>query len=182
MLLNYDRRPARRAKHMVGRMKSAEDAERERDELVTLVGRFLLSFGSIEDCTYRILQTIPRDSIYKTASRLPFGRRVALIVEILEGHDEISEESRMRLIAALKRCVNLAETRNTIAHSPLMLSIYEHPTEEWIAFENSIASFRNHDKPITPKMVAESLAESEILIRDLYDVLGPVFAAKQIAT
>lgn len=63
------------------------DAEREK--WVALVGRLILSFGDIENITYLGLLQLPKDSIFESTSKLGFGARVDLLLEILNGHEKL---------------------------------------------------------------------------------------------
>ncbi len=49
------------------------------------VGRFILAFGDIENVTYLVLLHLPKDTIFDTASSLPFGKRIELMLELLRG-------------------------------------------------------------------------------------------------
>ena len=74
---------------------------------------------------------LPKDKIFGTTATLGFGKRVDLVIELIEGHPEVRETVPTRFIARLKEAKKLSGTRNTVAHSPLMLTVYEHETEGW---------------------------------------------------
>lgn len=77
-------------------MNPQERFDREKAEWVTLVGEAILAFGQIELITHRWLAHAPRDAIARAAGRLPFARRVDLILEILAARtlDEKRKEVR----------------------------------------------------------------------------------------
>ena len=110
-----------------------------------LVGRFILSFGDIENVTYLALLHLPKDKIFETTSSLGFGKRIDLILELINGHPEINEDLSKRFSAKLRSAKKLSETRNLIAHSPLMLDIYEHPKEGWPHYEFALGNAKNKD-------------------------------------
>lgn len=112
------------------------------------------------------LTQIPRDTIFKSTSTLGFGKRADLVAEIIQDHPEVSAAARSRLTRYLREAKALSETRNTLAHSPLMLTLYRHP--QWTHVEMGIASVRNREKPITLKLLRETTREVESLAGKLY--------------
>lgn len=137
-------------------MSRSERFEAEKGEWENLVGRALISFGEIELITHKWLSSFPRDAIARSGGRLAFTRRVDLILEILTGRelDSVGTE----FAAALRRAKQLAETRNTIAHSPVMLSIYTNEAMDDILLEQSISSIRG-DRVIDLAEMKEFAAE-----------------------
>jgi hypothetical protein len=138
-----------------------------------LVGRFVLAFGDIENVTYMALAQIPRDAIFKSTSTLGFGKRADLVAELVQDHPEVSEAARSRLVKYLKEAKTLSETRNTLAHSPLMLKLYTHP--QWTHAELGIASVRNREKPITLTILRQSVRKAETLSAKLYRAYSRVY-------
>ena len=149
------------------------DAEREK--WVALVGRLILSFGDIENITYLGLFQLPKDSIFESTSKLGFGARVDLLLEILNGHEKLDPTLRKAFSEKLLAAKKLAEIRNTVAHSPLMLSVYQHPTEEWIHTELSLGNAKNKDKALTLEKLSASTDEVEGLAKDLYNLYGEIY-------
>src|ERR1700730_15439360 len=94
-----------------------------------LVGRFVLSFGDIENVTYLALRQLPKDKIFKTTSSLGFGMRVDLVIELVKDHGEIGKRLSERFVDKLKAAKKLSETRNLIEHSPVVFKVYHHPAE-----------------------------------------------------
>ena len=114
---------------------------RERDEWRSVVGRAIVGFGELELITYKCLAHIPSDKISSTSSRLGFSLRVELIVEILEGRKP-KPEHVVEFLRMLKRAKKLAETRNDIAHNPVMLNVFVNETPGDIGLERCIATAR----------------------------------------
>jgi hypothetical protein len=131
-----------------------------------LVGRFVLAFGDIENVTYMALSQIPRDTIFKSTASLGFGKRADLVSEIVQDHPEVSTAAQNRLVKYLKEAKALSEIRNILAHSPLMLKLYQHP--QWNHAELGIASARNRDKPITLAVLRTNVRKAETLSGKLY--------------
>ena len=138
-----------------------------------LVGRFVLAFGDIENVTYLALSQLPRDSIFKSTSTLGFGKRVDLVIEIVRDHPEVSAFTRALFIRHLKEAKVLSDTRNTLAHSPLVLSLYRHP--EWTHAELGIGTVRNSDKPVTLQVLRSKTREVEALAKKLHRAYSRVY-------
>ena len=146
----------------------------ERDKWVVLVGRLIVSFGDIENITYLALLQLPKDSIFESTSKLGFGSRVDLLLEILSGHENLDPALREAFSKKLLAAKKMAEIRNTVAHSPLMLSVYKHPTEEWMHTELSLGNAKNKDNALTLEKLSTSAAEVEELAKDLYKLYGEI--------
>ena len=96
-------------------------------------------------------------------------------MEILNGHEKLDLTLRKAFSEKLLAAKKLAEIRNTVAHSPLMLSVYEHPTEEWIHTELSLGNAKNKDKALTLEKLSASTDEVEGLAKDLYNLYGEIY-------
>jgi hypothetical protein len=118
-----------------------EKLQRETEKWRAVVGKGMVCFGELELITYKCLAHIPSDKIAESTSKLGFTRRVDLIVEILEGRTPMSE-AVAQFVAMLKRARILAETRNDIAHNPVMLNVFIHKTSGDVLLERSIATAR----------------------------------------
>jgi hypothetical protein len=105
-------------------MESLDEYQRETELWRAVVGQAIVCFGEIELVTLQCLAHIPSDRISQTSAKLPFARRVELIIEILEGRADA--EQSVPFIQMLKRAKDLAKTRNDIAHNPVMLNIFVH--------------------------------------------------------
>src|SRR5690242_10626716 len=98
------------------------------EEWEALVGKALLRFGDIELVSIKCLALLPKDRIGATAARLDFGRRVELIVELLEARDGRTSNLDA-ILHGMKRAKSLARKRNLIAHNPVMLNLYVNEDE-----------------------------------------------------
>jgi hypothetical protein len=138
-------------------MSRSERFEAEKGEWETLIGRALISFGEIELITHKWLSHFPRDSVARSGGRLAFARRVDLILEILAGRE--FDEAGVEFAAALRRAKALAETRNTIAHNPVMMNVYTDETMDDVLLEQSISNIRG-DRVIDLAEMKEFAAEA----------------------
>lgn len=138
-------------------MSRSERFEAEKGEWEALIGRALISFGEIELITHKWLSHFPKDAVARSGGRLAFGRRVDLILEILAGRelDAVGTE----FASALRREKVLAETRNTVAHNPVMLSVYSNEAMDDVLLEQSISSIRG-DRVIDLAKMKEFAAET----------------------
>jgi hypothetical protein len=148
--------------------------QEERENWVALIGRLILAFGDIENITYLALLQLPKDSIFESTSKLGLGARIDLILEILNGQEKLSNNLKASFSDKLLAAKKLAETRNIVSHSPLMLSIYQHPTEDWIHTELSLGNAKNKDKALTLEKLSAFTDQAEALAKDLYSLYGDI--------
>jgi len=151
----------------------------EMQEWRILVGTTILSFGEIELITLKCLAHIPKDEIYKSVSTLPFGRRIDLVVEILNSRESKKNKEIINFIEKLKKAKKLSEYRNVLAHNPLMADIYMDNISGDIKVEQIISSSKNKDKSIDLASLKEIAAEVESLASDLYMAIGKIIEAEQ---
>lgn len=88
------------------------------------VGRFILTFGSIEWFTYHMLAELPTERIFESTKSLGFAQRTALVVQLLRerGFDNDLTETVVELLLEAKK---LAKKRNEVAHNPLFLNLFD---------------------------------------------------------
>lgn len=152
--------------------------DQARQKWAEMVGRFILAFGDIENITYICLSRLPKDSIYKSVSKLRFAQRVDLLLEILRGQDGLAQTLVEQFANQLEDAKTLAKVRNTVAHSPLMCVIYEHPTEEWRHIEYRVANSMNEDKYVTLESLADTTKQTEKLAAGLYVLVEKLLQQK----
>jgi hypothetical protein len=140
------------------------------------VGRFILSFGDIENVTYLALLQLPKDAIYKTTSTLSFSKRVDLVIELVEGHKNVSKRLRARFSEKLKSAKHLSGTRNQVAHSPLVLKVYTHPGYGWTHSEFGLANAKNREKAMSLATLKKAASQAERLADSLYGLYGKIHA------
>lgn len=157
-------------------MSDEEALRAEIAEWQALVGTAIVSFGELELITLKCLAHIPHDRISDTASRLGFGQRVDLLLEILNGRKPLPE---VVLVFAekLKRAKKLAETRNLIAHNPVMLNLYVHMSTGDFKALRSITSARGDGRSIELEDLKEYAAEVEDLASELWLQIGKITLA-----
>lgn len=147
----------------------------ERKKWGASVGHFILAFGDIENITYLVLRDLPKDKIFVSTSRLGFGNRVDLVIEIISAHSEVPEELREQFVSLLNAAKKLSDKRNTVAHAPLMMNFYEHQSEGWIHKEFGLASAKNPENSISYAMLCEMAHEAQNLASALYECFGKIF-------
>ena len=152
-------------------MDEAQAMKAENDEWRALVGTAIVCFGDLELITIKCLAHIPHDRIAETASRLPFARRVDLLVEIIEGRGQLPS-SITTFLSQLKRARKLAEVRNVIAHNPVMLNLYLQRGTGDVHAERSIAAARREGLSIDLASLKEFAAEVEDLASALWLQIG----------
>ena len=156
-------------------MAPSKSDERDlRGEWAPIVGRFILSFGDIENVTYLALLQLPKDKIFATTSSLSFGKRVDLVLELVDGHPEIAKNLAKTFAEKLKNAKKLSETRNVVAHSPLVMQIFQHPKEGWIHREMALANAKNKEKALSLEDLTQAASEADKLARELYDLYGSI--------
>ena len=158
-------------------MDDFEQHQREIEQWRAVVGKAIVSFGELELVTHQCLAHIPSDKISETSSRLPFSRRVDLIVEILEGRTPVPE-AVSSFIAMLKRARKLAETRNDIAHNPVMMNVFIHKASGDVLLERSIATDRGGRIIDLPEL-KEFAAEVEDLAGSMWMQIGTIGAGRK---
>ena len=139
------------------------------------IGRFILSFGDIENVTYLALLQLPKDQIFETTSTLGFAKRVDLVVELVKGHKEIKKQVREKFVEKLKSAKQLAGMRNLVAHSPLVLKLYTHP-EGWTHSELGLANAKNRENAMSLVTLKNAASQAERLARSLYGLHGKIHA------
>lgn len=156
------------------KMTNADSQVPEREKWVGIVGRFILAFGDIENVTYMALLQLPKDRIFGTTSKLGFGARVDLVLEIVSGHKEVSDDLKAKFSKELLAAKALADTRNLVAHSPLMMTIYSHPKEEWAHSEMALGNVRNKESGVSFDRLNGAADQAEALAKALYHLYGEV--------
>ena len=127
-----------------------------------LVGGFMLAFGDIELISIRLWR------LY-LAGPFPihFKERTGRVLCELRRHGPEHD----RLVALLEQSMKLADKRNTIAHHPMQVQVFQHSTTGEVLFEQAIAS-ETGDDYIDDAELTELRAEAEDLVSRLFMILG----------
>ena len=147
--------------------KEAPSSADHTHEWQQLVGQAMLRFGDIEYVSIMCLQHLPQDKIANSASKLPFSRRADLLVEMLEARSPLSAHLAA-LIKGFKRARTLAETRNLIAHNPLLLTLYFDEDMEKVASMEHVIASRNPGGGINLEELKEFAAEVDSLASEMW--------------
>jgi len=91
-------------------------------EWANAIGTAFVAFGSIEDTTVLCLRELPSEPIWRFARKLKLTPRINLLLELLEPH---KQPECLKLVEALKQIRELAQTRNLLAHNPLILQTHD---------------------------------------------------------
>ena len=159
---------------------SLDQHVREMEEWRAVVGKALVGFGDLELITYKCLAHLPSEKIADTSSRLGFALRVDLIVEILEGRENKSERI-LAFVRMLKRAKCLAQTRNDIAHNPVMLNVFAHEASGDFALERCIATARG-GRIIDLAAAKEFADEVESLAAEMWLQIGKLSEGEPSST
>jgi len=127
-----------------------------------LVGGFILAFGDIELITFRLW----RDLINEQPIPHNFKERTGRILSELR-----RDPAAAALVSILEDSLRLAGKRNTVAHHPLQVQIYEHSLTGQVLFESVITSELTDDY-IDDAELTELRARAEDLAARLYMILG----------
>jgi len=106
------------------------------------IGRVFVAFGGIEYTLFKCLENIPSDNILQSTKNLPLGKRVDLLQEILTIHENLEAVELKRNLRKIK---TLSESRNLIAHNPLVLDLYSSGNDD-VFFKEKIMSLKKPDK------------------------------------
>lgn len=130
------------------------------------IGRAFVAFGSIEHATVIALQEVPKERIWSSTKALALGQRIDLLLELLE---QRSGDPAVELAKLLARAKAMSETRNLIAHNPLVLDVYASEGGS-VEIRESIASLRK-DRHISLLDLQEFASEAEALASSIYGSL-----------
>ncbi len=157
-------------------MESFEEHLHEIEEWRAVVGKAIVSFGELELITQQCLVHLPTDKISETSSKLPFGRRADLVIELL-GSWPAKNEAVTQFIEMLKRARKLAETRNHIAHNPVMMNLFLDHAKRPFA-KRGIVSARG-ERLIDLEELKEFADEVEDLAATMWLQIGKVSQSKR---
>lgn len=157
-------------------MNTEQTEENPEEKWRPWVGRFVMAFGGVENVTYSALKQLPKDQIHRTAWKLGLGWRIDLVIELIPGLERTSEDLKTRFVGLLKRSKQLSDIRNKIAHSPLMLTVYEHPSEEWsFIHQLTLASIKNPEDSVSFEQLVKVTEETEFVVGELYGVYQQIY-------
>lgn len=130
-----------------------------------------MNFGLIEFATLHAAEILPHETILQSATKLQFKSRTELLIEILNGRRK-KGEAVTRLIRLLKQAINLAETRNIIAHNPLLIEVsYDKGTCNQTP---KICKYLNREKKVTKQELIDFCSRAESLAEELEDAIHGV--------
>jgi hypothetical protein len=92
----------------------------------------------------------------------------------VDGHPEIAEDLSKKFAEKLRDAKKLSETRNMVAHSPLVMQIFQHPKEGWVHREMALANAKNKEKGLSLNALTQAASDADRLARELYDLYGSI--------
>ena len=103
------------------------------------IGRLLVAFGKIEWFTYFLLCELPSEDIFDSVCSLSFSKRRGLIEQLAE--QRITDSGlKAAILGLLKDAEKYSKIRNTVAHNPIELSLFD--SSEGIDLRHTISKFR----------------------------------------
>ena len=104
-----------------------------------------------------------------------------MLLELIEGIKEMPEDLLKSISALLKESKKLAEKRNIVAHSPLVMKVYEHPQHGWkYVDETLIGNLRNVNNAISFEKLESFTAQTEKLAEKLAEKLKKTVKIKDV--
>src|SRR4249919_540735 len=97
-----------------------------------LVGGFILAFGDIELISFRLW----REHVGVGPVPYNFKVRTERVLANIKGSDRVPAGVSALLEASLR----LADRRNTVAHHPMQVQVFQHSTTGELLFEQAISS------------------------------------------
>jgi hypothetical protein len=91
---------------------------------IPVVGEFLVAFGSIESSVNHLLSHVCSRPVVKVVSELDLNKRIQVLTAGLEDWVGLSNANRNVIKENLVEVLDLAKTRNLIAHNPLVFSAF----------------------------------------------------------
>lgn len=149
-----------------------DELHKELSDWEVLIGKFIIACGSIEKCTYELLQLLPTEDLSRLVLGLGLSNRIDLICDLLPqriGDERLVDE----LCDKLNQVKNKIWLRNTIAHNPVDLSLYVDGTivnskQVVSKFHYDIDKMRNSEVDILKMM--EQYTDMEFLASDIYQL------------
>jgi hypothetical protein len=139
----------------------------------TAIGRFILSFGSIEWFTYHMLSELPTERIFESVMFLGFKQRLNLVIQLVQ-EKNLDDEITSRVIDLLNEAKELADTRNLIAHNPLLLNLFD--DRVGVDLQYQISKYGETEARLTLEKLemqcrkVEMLDEQLLIIREEIDI------------
>ena len=141
-----------------------ESLEQQTDYWALLIGRFLLAFGDLE--LFSILlwrRCCPGEAIPHN-----FKERTRKVIAKLKKESPTPKGVVEALIAAMR----LADKRNTVAHHPMCVQVFEHTSKDIMALEFAIRS-EFSDEYITDQQLVGLTDETRQIVKDLRNAVWP---------
>lgn len=138
-----------------------EDHDKIWTEWRNLIGDFMMEFSEIEFISFNLWSK-------KYPGQTPshnFKERTNQVISQLNGN------KNAKVQALLKKSVDLADRRNTVAHNPTLMQVFQKTDSEELLFEYAISSFSQADY-VNLEDMKELVAEVTDIKTSIYMELG----------
>jgi hypothetical protein len=125
-----------------------------------LIGKLFIAFGTVERATHDCIRAWSNDVVYKHVKGMPFARRIDLAIDLV-ATQPFSDTSKATFIADFQATKILAQQRNVIAHSPLVLVLFS--DEGNAAIYEALASNTDEARHIEFDELEDIVKEAEAL-------------------
>jgi hypothetical protein len=140
------------------------------------VGIFMLEFGAVESFARSLLEELTPPTIYKHIKELPLGRKIKLIIELLESSNE-HLDLRQELVKAFQHIDRLTRVRNIIAHNTVKLVFWSDAGPGVAPFDEVLHSDAN-DKTISLDELKSFNTQLSGLVETLYRIAAAMRGRK----
>lgn len=138
-----------------------------------LVGRFILKCGNIE---LRLLQlywnmrinALPYDDTIKTKGLVAKANYIRNLLD----HKKLTltEDTKTRIRKIISKTMNLADTRNLVAHNPLFLDFYSMGNGDF-KHVSKIQSLRNNERHVSKEKLINEIEKAKDLEEEYYKLV-----------
>ena len=139
----------------------------KQEEWENLVGKFILSFASVEHNSYQIMYMLLKDSIFDDLKELGFQKRIDISIKLIQETEVINSEWKDRFVSNLKKARSNIVHRNLIAHNPMFIDFYHCETSDEFKIIPKIMSVKKQDKFILFDHLAKLVSEMKEITMQL---------------
>jgi len=150
------------------------DFDEQKNKFALIVGQAILNFGDIEDFTLLVLDYLQNGSVSTNSSSILFTGRVNSLINLLQGLDDSDAKSRM--LQHLEDAKELSKIRNTIAHNPFLIEVYDYKDVKQ-RFPQLANYARKNDK-ISYYEIVKFSQQAELLAEKLHGVFLEMMSSK----
>lgn len=132
------------------------------------IGIFMLEFGAVESFSRSLLEELTPPTIYKHIKELPLGKKIKLIIDLLNSSNE-HLDLQQELVQAFKHIERLTKARNLIAHNTVKLVFWTDAGPGEAPFDEVLHSDAS-DKTISLDEIKAYNTQLSELVETLYRI------------